>query len=106
MGAYELNAPWISAVTVDSGVSGSSPGVSGTITCSQGAPVAISITLTQKKLKAVGASPSTSCGGVTAPEPWTVSVSPGTFAPGAAKVSFRATVGSVTSKGKVSIVLT
>ena len=105
IGAYELKAPWIAAVTVDSGLSGSSPSVSGTITCNQGASFAVSVTVTQEKLKAVGASSSAACVGLT-PVSWTLSVAPGTFAPGAATVSYTATVGTAKKTGKASLTLT
>ena len=104
IGAYELKAPWIAEVTVDSGVSGSPASVSGTITCNQGAPFTVSVTLTQGKKKALGTSSAGTCNGST-PVPWTASVSPGTFAPGAAKVSYTATDGT-SKKGSASTTLT
>ena len=105
IGAYEVKAPWIAAVVVVSGLSGGSPSVSGTITCNQGSSFAVSITLTQGQRKAVGASPSAACNGLT-PVPWTVPVAPGTFAPAVAKVSYSATAGTVKKSGKTTLILT
>ena len=105
IGAYELKAPWIAAVTVDSGVSGGSPSVSGTITCNLGGSFAVSVTLKQGRTKALGSSSTAACDGPT-PVAWTASVAPGTFTRGAAKVSYKATNGAAKKRGKVSVVLT
>ena len=65
----------------------------------------MSVTLTQGKKTALGTSPAGTCNGPN-PVPRTVSVAPGTFAPGAAKVSYTATDGATRKTGKVSVTLT
>jgi predicted outer membrane repeat protein len=101
IGAYELK-PWISRVTIDSGVA-AAPSVSGTIACQMGTPFTIAITLKQGPSSGTGSTTGT-CGG-SAPVAWTASVSGGTFVPGVAQASFKATASTGKDKGKLQVVL-
>ena len=105
MGSYELKAPWIASVMVVSGISGSAPSVSGTIACNDAQSFTVAITLRQGNKKATGTSLVGTCHGST-PVGWTVAVAPGTFAPGAATVSFTAKAGTAKETGSVALTLT
>jgi nitrous oxidase accessory protein NosD len=102
IGSFELQSQ-ITFVSVDSGTSGSPATVSGHIACT-GSTFALSVNLRQGTTKGLG-STSGSCAGTT-PVGWTVSVSPGVFVPGSAKVNWSATDGSAKKTGKGTVQLT